>query len=66
MGALLSQQPAQPRVAHRRPPPIVCTVAQIFGDRRTECVAIEESDRMTGGAQPVAQRSPQGCLAGAG
>ena len=64
--ALRSQQTAQPRIAHRRSPPITGAVAKIFGDRGTKRIAIEEGDRTTGGTQPIRQFPPQGCLAGTG
>jgi hypothetical protein len=64
--ALIGQQPAQPRVAHRRSPPMACAVVEIFGDRSTERVAIEEDCRTTGGTQPATQLPAHGCLAGAG
>jgi hypothetical protein len=66
IGALPSQQPTQPRIAHRRSPPVACAVVKIFGDHSTERVAIEEGDRTTGGTQPAPQFSPHGSLAGAG
>jgi hypothetical protein len=64
--ALLGQQPAKSRIAHRRASPIPCAVAKILGDRGAELIAIEPCDRTTCCAQPAAQFPPNGCLAGAG
>ena len=66
IATLLSQQPAQPRIAHRGSPPVRGAVAEIFGDHTTELVAIEESHLSPGRPQPTPQFSTESCLAGAG
>jgi hypothetical protein len=47
-------------------PPIIYAVAQVFRDRGSKRVAVQEDDTIPGSAQPAPQFSTHGGLAGAG
>jgi hypothetical protein len=51
--ALLRQEPAKPRVAHRSAKPVACAVVEIFRHRRTKRVAVEEHRRTSASAKPA-------------